>query len=463
MQSNTHNKYTVSHHFDRRLYPYDIAGSVAHVRMLAAQDIISNSDMEVIVPALLEIEKEIATGSFVWQDAYEDIHMNIEIRLRDKIGDVAGKLHTGRSRNDQVATDMRMYVKDISSQAIGSLINLQFALLNQGEKHLQTVLPGYTHLQRAQPVILAHHLLAYVEMLERDVQRMSSSYESANSCPLGSGALAGVPYNIDRAMVASELGFSRVTANSMDAVSDRDFVLNYHYASAVCMTHLSRLAEELVLWASAEFGFVELADSYTTGSSMMPQKRNPDFAEIGRGKTGRVYGNLIGLLTTMKGLPLTYNRDLQEDKESLFDTADTLIATLQVFTDLISTCTFNETSMRHAAEESNSLATDIADYLVHQGLAFRDAYQVVVHLTNYCRNKGKLLTDLSLDEFLQFSPLFGESIQSINIQGSIDSRNSVGGTSTATVKQALQEALTRTLGTTIPTLSNTAENISHAP
>ena len=463
MQSNTHNKYTVSHHFDRRLYPYDIAGSVAHVRMLAARDIISTNDREVIVPALLEIEKEIETGSFPWQDAYEDIHMNIETRLLGKIGNVAGKLHTGRSRNDQVATDMRMYVKDVSSQAIGSLVNLQLALLNQGEKHLQTILPGYTHLQRAQPVLLAHHLLAYVEMLERDVQRMSNSYESANFCPLGSGALAGIPYSIDRDMVAKELGFSGITANSMDAVSDRDFVLNYHYASAVCMTHLSRLAEELVLWSSSEFGFVELADSYTTGSSMMPQKRNPDFAEIGRGKTGRVYGNLIGLLTTMKGLPLTYNRDLQEDKEALFDTVDTLIATIQVFTDLIATCTFNETTMLHAAKESNSHATDLADYLVHRGLAFRDAYQVVVHLTNYCRDEGKLLTDLSLDEFLRFSPLFEESVQSITIQESVDSRNSVGGTSTTTVRQALQEVLSRTIGTIIPTLSNTAENISRAP
>ena len=463
MQSNTYNNYTVSHLFDRRLYPHDIAGSVAHVRMLAAQGIISQSDMNAIVPALLEIENEIETGSFLWHDSYEDIHMNVENRLTEKIGEVAGKLHTGRSRNDQIATDMRMYVKDVSSQSIALIINLQLALMNQAESHLQTILPGYTHLQRAQPVLLAHHLLAYVEMLERDIHRMATSYESANSCPLGSGALAGVPYDIDREKVAKELGFEGITRNSMDSVSDRDFVLNYHYASAVCMTHLSRLAEELILWSSSEFGFVELTSDYTTGSSMMPQKRNPDFAEIGRGKTGRVYGNLLGLLTTMKGLPLTYNRDLQEDKEPLFDTVDTLLATLEVFTGMIATCTFNDKTMLQSAIDSNSQATDLADYLVTRGLPFRDAYKIIVDLTNYCRSEGKLLTALSIGEFVQFSPLFDESVYSITIQESITSRDSVGGTNTANVKQVLEDVRSRALGTPIPAPSNKAENISRAP
>jgi len=462
MQSNIYNDYTVSHYFDRRLYAQDIAGSVAHVRMLAAQTIISHDDMDAIVPALLEIEKEIQTGSFVWQDSYEDIHMNIEKRLLEKIGEVAGKLHTGRSRNDQIATDMRMYVKDICSESVKQIVALQLALLDKANIHLETILPGYTHLQRAQPVLLSHHLLAYVEMLERDIQRMIASYESANVCPLGSGALAGVPYNIDREKVATELGFSGLTVNSMDAVSDRDFVLNYHYAAAVCMTHLSRLAEELILWSSSEFRFVDLADNYTTGSSMMPQKRNPDFAEIGRGKTGRVYGNLLGLLTTLKGLALTYNRDLQEDKESLFDTVDTLLPTLDVFTGMISTCTFNDKVMLKAAEDSNSHATDLADYLVARGLPFREAYQIIVDLTNYCDSKGKMLTALSLEEFQQFSSLFDDTVKSITIQGSISSRDSLGGTSTANVKQMIQDIRSRSLATTIPTPSNKAEAISRA-
>ena len=462
MQSNIYNDYTVSHYFDRRLYAQDIAGSVAHVRMLAAQTIISHDDMDAIVPALLEIEKEIQTGSFVWQDSYEDIHMNIEKRLLEKIGEVAGKLHTGRSRNDQIATDMRMYVKDICSESVKQIVALQLALLDKANIHLETILPGYTHLQRAQPVLLSHHLLAYVEMLERDIQRMIASYESANVCPLGSGALAGVPYNIDREKVATELGFSGLTVNSMYAVSDRDFVLNYHYAAAVCMTHLSRLAEELILWSSSEFRFVDLADNYTTGSSMMPQKRNPDFAEIGRGKTGRVYGNLLGLLTTLKGLALTYNRDLQEDKESLFDTVDTLLPTLDVFTGMISTCTFNDKVMLKAAEDSNSHATDLADYLVARGLPFREAYQIIVDLTNYCDSKGKMLTALSLEEFQQFSSLFDDTVKSITIQGSISSRDSLGGTSTANVKQMIQDIRSRSLATTIPTPSNKAEAISRA-
>ena len=462
MQSNIYNDYTVSHYFDRRLYAQDIAGSVAHVRMLAAQTIISHDDMDAIVPALLEIEKEIQTGSFVWQDSYEDIHMNIEKRLLEKIGEVAGKLHTGRSRNDQIATDMRMYVKDICSESVKQIVALQLALLDKAKIHLETILPGYTHLQRAQPVLLSHHLLAYVEMLERDIQRMIASYESANVCPLGSGALAGVPYNIDREKVATELGFSGLTVNSMDAVSDRDFVLNYHYAAAVCMTHLSRLAEELILWSSSEFRFVDLADNYTTGSSMMPQKRNPDFAEIGRGKTGRVYGNLLGLLTTLKGLALTYNRDLQEDKESLFDTVDTLLPTLDVFTGMISTCTFNDKVMLKAAEDSNSHATDLSDYLVARGLPFREAYQIIVDLTNYCDSKGKMLTALSLEEFQQFSSLFDDTVKSITIQGSISSRDSLGGTSTANVKQMIQDIRSRSLATTIPTPSNKAEAISRA-
>ena len=341
--------YTVSLHFDRRLYRQDIAGSIAHVRMLARQGIVTDPEALDIVRGLGEIREEIEEGRFPWREEFEDIHMNIESRLFDKIGDVAGKLHTGRSRNDQVAVDVRLYVKEELSKITDAVHGLRSALVEQAEAHPRAVMPGYTHMQRAQPVLFAHHLLAYFEMLGRDDLRFRQAYESADVLPLGSGALAGVPYPIDRDSVAGELGFSATSSNSMDAVSDRDFLLDLHSASAVCMMHVSRLAEELVLWSSSEFGFVRMDDRFTTGSSIMPQKRNPDFAEIARGKSGRAYGNLMALLTVLKGLPLTYNRDMQEDKEGLFDTVDSVQATLRVMAGVVSSMRIDAPRMEQAA------------------------------------------------------------------------------------------------------------------
>ena len=322
---------TVSLHFDRRLYKEDIRGSKAHVAMLARQGIITDDDNQKIRGGLIEIEVEIEEGSFPWRPELEDIHMNIERRLYEKIGETSGKLHTARSRNDQVSLDMRMFVKESCVQIQSLLIGLQRSLLDLAESNQQVVIPGYTHLQKAQPVLFAHHILAYFEMFDRDCVRFGQTKDSADVMPLGSGALAGLPYDIDREYVAKELGFSRITANSMDAVSDRDFIIDFLSAAATCSMHLSRLAEEFILWSTEEFSMVNISDEYTTGSSIMPQKRNPDFAEIARGKTGRVFGNLIGFLTTMKGLPLTYNRDMQEDKESFFDSYDTLYSTLSAF------------------------------------------------------------------------------------------------------------------------------------
>ncbi|MBI4310254.1 MAG: argininosuccinate lyase, partial [Chloroflexi bacterium] len=344
--------YTVSILYDRRLYKQDIAGSIAHARMLARQGIISGKDAEAIQRGLENIQAEIEDGLFPWKPELEDIHMNIEARLLEKIGEAAGRLHTARSRNDQVNLDVRLFTKDAIGETLRRIQRLQETVLRIAEEHLETVLPGYTHTQRAQPVLLAHHYLAYFHMLQRDKERFQECCRRVDVLPLGSGALAGVPYPIDREFVARELGFSRISENSMDVVADRDFLAEYLADAAICMTHLSRLAEEVVLWSSAEFDFMFLGDQWVTGSSIMPQKRNPDFAELARGKTGRVYGHLIGLLTTMKGLPLTYNRDLQEDKEGFFDTVDTLHTTLEVFAGMLSTAQFNKERMRQAAEES---------------------------------------------------------------------------------------------------------------
>ncbi|HEY90840.1 MAG TPA: argininosuccinate lyase, partial [Dehalococcoidia bacterium] len=324
-------QYTASIQYDWRLYPYDIAGSIAHARMLAKQDIISQQDAETIIDGLNSIKDEIEQGIFRFKPELEDVHMNIEARLIEKVGDVGGKLHTARSRNDQVALDIRLFTRDAIEQTIGGLRTLQQALVGLAEANRDTVMPGYTHLQRAQPVLLAHHLLAYFEMLERDTGRFKDARKRSDVLPLGSGALAGVAYTIDREFVAKELGFSRISNNSIDAVSDRDFLIEYESAASICMMHLSRLAEEIILWSSAEFSFIEVDDAYATGSSIMPQKKNPDVAELARGKTGRIYGNLISLLTTMKGLPLAYDRDMQEDKECFFDTVDTLLPTLETF------------------------------------------------------------------------------------------------------------------------------------
>ena len=436
----THSRFTVSLHYDRRLYRQDIAGSVAHARMLARQGIIAEEEAARLVEGLERIREEIEADTFPWREELEDVHMNIERRLYETVGDVAGKLHTARSRNDQVATDVRLYVKGVINEALQAIHDLRAAFVQQASENLGVVMPGYTHVQRAQPVLFAHHMLAYYEMLGRDAERMRQARISADRMPLGSGAMAGVPYPIDRESVARDLGFGKISANSMDAVSDRDFLLDFHSAAAICAMHLSRLAEELVLWSSEEFGFVRLDDRYTTGSSIMPQKRNPDFAEIARGKTGRVYGNLVGLLTTMKGLPLTYNRDMQEDKEGLFDTVDTLIPTLQVAEGMVSTMEVQAERMRTAVLNSYALATDVADYLVAKGLPFREAHGIVARLSSHALESGKRLDELDLDTYRGLSDRFEEDVLSITVESSIRARDVFGGTAPNRVEAAIDAA-----------------------
>ena len=438
-ESNTH-PYTVSIHYDRRLYRQDIAGSVAHARMLAKQGIITDKEAESIVMGLSAIRQEIEAGSFPWKEELEDIHMNIEARLFERIGDVAGKLHTGRSRNDQVATDMRLYCKEVTQETLQGIKALQSALLGVAEAQKGVVVPGYTHLQRAQPVLFSHHMLAYFHMLQRDRERFLECLVRTDVLPLGSGALAGVPYPIDREFVARDLGFSRISQNSMDAVSDRDFLVEYHGASAICMMHLSRLAEELVLWSSQEFGFIRLDEAYTTGSSIMPQKRNPDFAELARGRTGRVYGHLMGILTVLKGLPLTYNRDLQEDKEGFFDTVDTLLTTMDVFAGMLGTMVVNAERTSQAARDGYILATDLADYLVRKGEPFRSAHGIVRELTGYAIAQGKGLSELALEEYGKFSSRFQDDVYAISPDSSIASRDVPGGTGPKRVDEAISEA-----------------------
>ena len=433
-------KYAASIPFDQRLYKQDIAGSIAHAKMLAKQGIISDKDAELIVMALTSIREEIEGGEFAFRADLEDIHMNIEARLIEKVGDAGRKLHTARSRNDQIALDMRLFAKEAISQTIEKLVGLQRALLDVAEANKDEVMPGYTHLQRAQPVLFAHHMLAYFEMLQRDVARFRDCLGRTDVLPLGSGALAGVPYPVDRDFLAKELGFSQISANSMDAVSDRDFVIEYQAAASITMMHLSRLAEELVLWSSAEFGFIELDDAYAMGSSIMPQKKNPDVAELARGKTGRVYGNLLALLTVMKALPLSYNRDMQEDKEGLFDTVDTLLSTLEVFTGMVATLKVRGEKTRRATEEGYILATDLADYLVGKGVPFREAHNIVGGLVQYAVEKGKTFKDLSLSEYKNFSPLFEEDVYSVTVASSIGARDVPGGTAPEQVAQQLARA-----------------------
>ena len=432
--------YTVSIHYDRRLYKQDIAGSVAHARMLARQGIIPEEDAQTIVRGLTDIEREIGDGTFPWKADLEDIHMNIEARLFELIGDAAGRLHTARSRNDQVAVDMRLYTKEVVEEAMRRTGALQRALLDVAAAHKGVLLPGYTHLQRAQPVLLSHHLLAYFHMLQRDRERLQECIRRADVLPLGSGALGGVPYAIDREFLAKELGFARVSENSMDAVSDRDYLVEFMADAALCMAHLSRLAEDLILWSSQEFDFVRLADRYTTGSSMMPQKRNPDFAELARGKTGRVYGNLMGLLTVIKGLPLTYNRDLQEDKEGFFDSVDTLLATLEVFAGMVATIEVKADRMRSAAEQGYALATDLADYLVSKGVPFREAHGIMAKVTEYATAQGKRFGELTLEEYRRFSDHFDQGVFDITVDSSVAARDVPGGTAPARVEEALARA-----------------------
>ena len=432
--------YTVSIHYDRRLYRQDIAGSIAHARMLAKQGIITHQDSTSIERGLLEIRQEIEDGCFTWRPELEDIHMNVESRLREKIGETAGRLHTARSRNDQIALDVRMFTKDAVNEILSAIHELRRSLIFQAEANPEVVMPGYTHVQRAQPVLFAHHLLAYFEMFGRDAERFRQTYHRADVMPLGSGALAGLPYPIDREFVAQELGFSRISRNSMDAVADRDFLLDFHASAAICMMHLSRLAEELVLWSSDEFSFIRLSEEYTTGSSIMPQKRNPDFAELARGKTGRVYGSLTALLTLMKGLPLTYNRDMQEDKEGFFDTFDTLLATLRIFADMILKMGMLPERMREAAQGSYVLATDIADYLVEKGMPFREAHGVVARLSLYAVERDVQFGQLSLDEYRRFSSQFDKDVLEISVDSSVEARDVPGGTASRRVQQAIAHA-----------------------
>jgi argininosuccinate lyase len=432
--------YTVSVPFDKRLYRHDIAGSIAHARMLWKQGIIPEKDAELIIIGLISIREEIERGQFQFKEELEDIHMNIEARLIEKIGDAGAMLHTARSRNDQVALDMRLFTKEAINETMAGLKALQKALLDLAESNIGVSIPGYTHLQRAQPILLAHHLLAYFEMYQRDIERFNQCLERTDVMPLGSGALAGVPYPIDRYSVAKELGFSKVSANSIDAVSDRDFVIEYQAAASITMMHLSRLAEEIVLWSTAEFGFIEIDDAFATGSSIMPQKKNPDVAELARGKAGRVYGHLMAILATMKGLPLSYNRDLQEDKEGLFDSVDTLLSTLEVFAAMMGSLRVKGERTRSVTEENYTLATDLADYLVKKGIPFRQAHTIVGKLVRYAIENKKALPELDIKEYKTFSPKFEEDVKSITVESSLAARDVPGGTAPEQVRMALAAA-----------------------
>ena len=432
--------YTVSIHYDRRLYRQDIAGSISHARMLGRQGIIPAEDAETIIAGLKSVEREIEAGEFPWDPSLEDLHMNIERRLTELVGPVGGRLHTGRSRNDQIALDMRLYTREVIKETVAGLRGVQQALLELAEKHQGALMPGYTHLQRAQPVLFSHHLLAYFQMFQRDVGRFADCYRRADVLPLGSGALAGVPYPTDRHFLAEDLGFGSISTNSMDAVSDRDFLLEYQSAASVCMMHLSRLSEEIVIWSSREFDFVRLSDEFTTGSSIMPQKRNPDFAELARGKTGRVYGHLMALLTLMKGLPLTYNRDLQEDKEGFFDTVDTLLATLRVFQGMLPGMELNVSQVTRLAGESYMLATDLADYLVGKGVPFREAHGIMRRLCAHCEKHSKELQELSLEEYRGFCDRFDEGVYEITALASVAARDNPGGTAPNRVAEGLEQA-----------------------
>lgn len=425
--------------FDRRLWKEDIEGSIAHAKMLQKQGIITREDLKKIINGLNEIAKEIEKGKFVFKRQLEDIHMNIERALIEKIGSAGARLHTARSRNDQVATDLRLYLKKEVALIIESIKNFQRALLNLAEQNYGVIMPGYTHLQKAQPVLLSHHLLAYGWMLERDKQRFKEALKRINQCPLGACAISGTTLPIDRHATAKELGFEEPIPNSMDAVSDRDFALDVLYAGAVLMMHLSRLCEEIILWSTEEFGFIELPDKFSTGSSMMPQKKNPDPAELIRGKTGRVYGNLISLLTTLKGLPLTYNRDMQEDKEPVFDTVDTILMTLTVLTEMIPEIKFKKERMKIAAETGFTTATDLAEYLVKKSIPFREAHEITGKIVLYCIENSKTLKDLTLEEFQMFSKKIKKDVYSIlTAEGSIGAKISFGSTSPEQVKNQIK-------------------------
>ena len=445
--SNLTEAFTASQHFDRRLAKYDLAGTMAHVRMLQACSIITPSDSEEILTGLRQIIEEIREHRFPWRVEHEDVHMNIEARLIELIGDAGKKVHTGRSRNDQVATDLRLFVRSAIDQTLQAVSALQSALVDVADREADTIMPGLTHLQSAQPVTAGHHLLAWVEMLERDWQRCRDCRRRVNISPLGSGALAGTSFPIDREMTAAELGFQDVSENSLDAVSDRDFVIEFCGAAALLGIHLSRMAEDLVLWSSENCRFVDLGDGFCTGSSIMPQKKNPDVAELVRGKSGRLLGNVTSLMVLMKGQPLSYNRDNQEDKEPLFDTVDTVLACLQVMTGMLSNMRFDREVMRTAALRGYATATDLADYLVRKGIPFRDAHAIVGKVIRSAQDQGVDLDELSLDVLRGFSPHIQSDVYDVlSLEGSIAARDQVGGTAPQQVREAIDRCRQRLAG-----------------
>lgn len=435
------NEFQASIDFDKRMYYEDIKGSIAHATMLKKCNIITEKDHKDIVNGLTAILNDIESGNFSFDIALEDIHMNIEKRLTERIGVAGGKLHTARSRNDQVALDTHMYVRKEVANIAKLLIELEESFVEMAQKNSDVIMPGYTHLQRAQPILFSHHMLAYFYMLNRDFARLEGVYDRADIMPLGAGALAGTTFPIDRHYVAEQLNFAQIYANSLDAVSDRDYILEFLSFASILMMHLSRISEEIILWCSKEFSFIELDDAHCTGSSMMPQKKNPDVSELVRGKTGRVIGHLMAMLTTAKGLPLAYNKDLQEDKEGLFDTIDTVKFSLSVYAQMIKAMRVNKEKMLLATKEDFSNATDMADYLVKKGLPFRDAHEVAGKSVSYCIEQNKWLMDLTLEEFKQFSPLFDEDIlEEIKVETCVANRNSYGGTSYSQVEQSLKNA-----------------------
>ena len=434
-------KFTESISFDQRLYHHDIMGSIAHVRMLVHVAVLTDSEGQQIIQGLEDINSEIVTAEFSWRRELEDVHMNIETALVEKIGDVGKKLHTGRSRNDQVATDIRLYLRDEVDEIHTQLIVVMTALVELASQEAESIMPGFTHMQAAQPVTFGHHMLAWFEMLQRDLQRLQDCRKRINVMPLGSAALAGTSFPIDRQYTAQLLGFDGVCQNSLDAVSDRDFQIEFCALAALIMMHLSRFSEELVLWISPLFGFIDLDDAFCTGSSIMPQKKNPDVPELVRGKTGRVYGDLMSLLTLMKAQPLAYNRDNQEDKESLFDAVDTVQACLQAYAGLIPAISVKRDAMQQATLKGYTTATDLADYLVRQGVAFRDAHEVVGKAVHYALGKGQDLSELELAELQKFSDAIGNDIfHYLELRGSVDARDHIGGTAPAQVHQAIQRA-----------------------
>lgn len=434
-------RFTASVDFDKRLYKHDIMGSIAHAKMLSQVGILTATECDAIINGLHQIQQEIEAGQFEWRIDLEDVHMNIEAKLTERIGVTGKKLHTGRSRNDQVATDVRLWLRDEIDNICAEITRFQQGILDLASKEADTIMPGFTHLQTAQPVTFGHHLMAWFEMLNRDYERLIDTRKRVNRMPLGSAALAGTTYPIDRQITCQLLGFEAVSGNSLDGVSDRDFAIEFCSTASLIMMHLSRFSEELVLWTSAQFRFVELPDRYCTGSSIMPQKKNPDVPELIRGKTGRVYGNLISLLTLMKGQPLAYNKDNQEDKEPLFDAVDTVSDSLRVFADMIPALKARRDVMREAAIRGFSTATDLADYLVFKGLPFRDCHAIVGHAVRYGIEHNKSLTDMSLAELRQFSNKINEDVFAVlTLEGSVNARNHLGGTAPKQVKQAIEQA-----------------------